>query len=74
VARRLTYHVAVEPAGETFSGHVLDLPCFASGSSPEQVIERLREAVEFYLEDFEVEGKPLPEPVSSTATVTVEVA
>jgi predicted RNase H-like HicB family nuclease len=74
MSRALEYFVVVEGSGREYSGHALDLPCFATGKSHDEVVLRLREAIEFYLEDFGEDGRPIPEPEAVVEKVTVHVA
>ncbi len=74
MSREITYHVATEPAAEGFSGYALDLPCFATGKTRNEVLDRLREGIAFYLEDFRSETQRPPDPVTTVEAVTIEVA
>ncbi len=45
--------------------------CFSYGASKEEALERIREAIEAYLEDLEAEGEDVPQ--DSFEPVIVEV-
>ena len=49
-----------------------DLPgCVATGSTPEETLDRMRAAIGFHLEGMREDGIPLPEPVSAADYVEV---
>jgi predicted RNase H-like HicB family nuclease len=66
------YAVVFERAGENWGAYVPDLPgCVATGSTLEEVRQRVAEAIEFHIEGMRLYGEVIPEP--STVTETVEV-
>ena len=65
--------VIVEPAATGYSAYSPDLPgCISTGSSPKDVEQRMREAIELHLEGLRAEGEEPPQP-RAYATI-VEVA
>ncbi|HEX3732411.1 MAG TPA: type II toxin-antitoxin system HicB family antitoxin [Mycobacteriales bacterium] len=49
-----------EPEGG-YSAHVPTLPgCFSQGETIEEATEGIKEAIGLYLEELEIEGRPLP--------------
>lgn len=50
-----------------------DLPgCVAAAESQVEVEALIREAIEFHIEGLRDEGRPLPEPTSSSQVVTID--
>ncbi|CAN5827800.1 type II toxin-antitoxin system HicB family antitoxin [soil metagenome] len=69
------YAIVIESAGDNFSGYVPDLPvCIATGDTPDEVADLLREAIDLYLESLVEDGEPLPEPPQTVDARVVEVA
>jgi predicted RNase H-like HicB family nuclease len=65
----MRYLVVVEKGLDSYGAYVPDLPgCVAVGKSRDEVLELIREAIEFHIEGMKGEGQPIPEP-SSTAEV-----
>ena len=68
----MKYLVIVEKAEHNYSAFVPDLPgCIATGETPEQTHENMREAVEIYLDELKASGEPVPEPSANIDYVTV---
>lgn len=69
----MRYTVVIEPAPGNLAAYVPDLPgCVATGDTHEDLLEEIREAIEFHIESLRDNGEPIPDP-ACTATV-VEVA
>lgn len=67
-----SFAVVIEEAGGNFSAHVPDLPgCVATGSTRDQVLERIREAIAFHLDGLALDAQPTPSQRTSVATVLV---
>ena len=61
------YLVVIEKAGNNWSGYLPDVPgCVATGATPEEVRERLREALAIHLEGLREDGLPVPEPLAQS--------
>lgn len=64
----MRYLVVVEQEGESFGAYVPDLPgCIAAASSREEVLQLIREAIEFHIEGLRGHGEavsPLHLPAS----------
>ncbi len=59
----MKYLVVVEKAGKNFSAYVPDLPgCVATGNTPEDVQQNIREAISMHIEGLREDGLPVPEP------------
>ena len=66
------YAVVFARADENWGAYVPDLPgCVATGSTLEEVRQRVAEAIEFHIEGMRLHSEVIPEP--STVTETVEV-
>ena len=71
----MQYAIVIEsaPTGSNYSAYVPDLPgCITTGSTIEEVVSLMQEAVEFHLDGLREDGLPIPEP--RTAVATIEVA
>lgn len=68
----MQYTVIIEKAGENYSAYVPDLPgCVAAADTPEEVLDLMREAIEFHLEGLRRDGDPVPPPQTMAAQVHV---
>ena len=72
----MRYMVIVEQGGpNSFGAYVPDLPgCVAAGSTREEVLALIREAIEFHIESLLEDGEPVPAPSSSSELVEVKTA
>ena len=59
------YHrVHVREADGTYSGSVLELPgCFATGDTPDELVENFDEAIALWVETALDQGQSIPEPI-----------
>ena len=68
----MKYAVVIEKGEEGFGTYVPDLPgCIASAKSKEEVMELIRDAIEFHLEGLKEDGEPVPQPKSSVEIIDV---
>ena len=68
----MRYAIVIERGPTSYGAYVPDLPgCAAAAESREEVLELIREAIEFHLEEMRADGLPVPEPASSTEYVVV---
>ncbi len=68
----MRYAIVIEAAGSNYSVYVPDLPgCIATGETPEEAEQAIREAVAFHLEGLREEGLPIPPAVSRVEYVEV---
>ena len=68
----MQYTVIIEKAGDNYSAYVPDLPgCVAAADAPDEVLELMREAIEFHLEGLRRDGDPVPPPQTTAAQVDV---
>jgi predicted RNase H-like HicB family nuclease len=64
--------VVVEKAATNYSAYVPDLRgCVAAAETEEELLELIREAIDFHLESLREEGEPIPEPTSHATYVEV---
>ncbi len=68
----MRYAIVIELADGNYSAYVPDLPgCVSTGSSVQEVEERIREAIQFHLEGLREDGQPVPLPSSRVDYVEV---
>ena len=71
----MRYMVVIEKGPTSWGAHVPDLPgCAAVGESRDEVLELIREAIEFHIEGLRIDGLPIPEPSSQGEFVDVNAA
>jgi predicted RNase H-like HicB family nuclease len=69
----MQYTVIVEKGPTSWDAYVPDLPgCIAAAESREEVLQLIREAVEFHIEGLRQQGESVPEPRSFGELVDVE--
>lgn len=70
----LTYTVILERTGTGYSAYAPDLPgCVSVGGTREEIVEMMREAMEFHLESMVEDGDEIPELISSAIEIEVRV-
>ena len=75
MSQTMQYLVIVEKGPTSFGAYVPDLPgCVAAAGTRDEVLQLIREAIEFHIEDLREEGTPVPEPSSFSAIVDVKAA
>ncbi len=68
----MKYMVVVEQGPTSFGAYVPDLPgCVAVGDTRDEVVELIREAIEFHLETMREQGETPPEPHSTAELVDI---
>lgn len=71
----MQYTVILEQGESTWGAYVPDLPgCIAAGESRAEVLELIREAIEFHIEGLHESGQPIPKPHSVSELVEIDVA
>jgi predicted RNase H-like HicB family nuclease len=59
------YTIVIEQTPNNYSAYVLDLPgCVTTGSSIEETVANMREAISLHLETMADLGIPIPEPAT----------
>jgi len=68
----MRYAIVIEKGGSSFGAYVPDLPgCVAVGETREEVVNLIREAIEFHLEGLREEGERVPVPHSEADYVDI---
>lgn len=68
----MKYTIVIEKASNNYSAYVPDLPgCVAAADTRKEVVELMREAIEFHLEELRRHGDPVPPPQTTAAQVDV---
>ena len=71
----MQYLVIVEKGDKGYGAHVPDLPgCIAAAATREEVLDLIREAIEFHIEGLREQGEPVPSPSSVAEVVEVRAA
>ena len=70
----MKYTVVIEKTPNNYAAYVPDLPgCVATANSPEELLEEIREAIEFHIEGMCEDGEHVPEPQATAAVVDAAV-
>ena len=68
------YTIVIEDAGPNLSAYVLDFDgCTTTGSTVEEVVKNMREAIESHLELMIEAGEAIPEPLDLVGTAKITV-
>jgi predicted RNase H-like HicB family nuclease len=71
----MRYMVVIEEGKSGYGAHVPDLPgCIAAGKTREQVLQLIKEAIEFHIEGLKEAGEPIPQPSSASEFIEVNAA
>lgn len=71
----MKYMVVIEKGATGYGAHVPDLPgCITVGETNEEVIQLIREAVEFHIDGLREAGEPVPAPSSVSEIIEVNAA
>ncbi len=66
----MRYVIVIEKADGNYSAHAPDLPgCVATGETPREAEENMREAIRFHLDGLIEDGLPIPPAQSTLAYV-----
>ena len=75
MSHSIRYMIVVEEGATSFGAHVPDLPgCIAVGTTREEAVQLIREAIEIHLQDLIEQGLTIPKPSSSGEFVEVAAA
>ncbi len=70
----MKYTVVIEKTPNNYAAYVPDLPgCVATAGTREDLLEEIREAIEFHVEGMREDGEPIPEPQTTAALVEAMV-
>ena len=71
----MKYAVVFEQSPRNYAAYVPDLPgCVATGTTKDEVEERIQEAIEFHLEGMREENLEIPQPAAWAKDIEVRVA
>lgn len=71
----MKYTVIIETSKSGYGAYVPDLPgCIAAGSSRVEVMELIKEAIEFHIQGLKDEGHHIPPPSSVSELVEVTIS
>ena len=66
----MKYTVVIERTANNYAAYVPDLPgCVATASTREELLQEIREAIEFHIEGMYEDGESVPEPQTTAAVV-----
>ncbi|MEO7995342.1 MAG: type II toxin-antitoxin system HicB family antitoxin [bacterium] len=68
----MKYTIVIEKGLQNYSAYVPDLAgCVATGKTREIVLERMKKALQMHVDGMIEDGLTLPEPTTSSSTVSV---
>jgi predicted RNase H-like HicB family nuclease len=71
----MRYAIVIERGPTSYGAYVPDLPgCVAAAETREEVVNLIREAIEFHLEEMRKDDLEIPEPSSTAEYVEVALA
>ena len=71
----MKYMVVIEKGETGYGAHVPDLPgCIAAGETRDEVLQLIKEAIEFHIEGLREAGEPVPPPSSTGELIEVDAA
>ena len=71
----MEYLVVIEQGDQGYGAYVPDLPgCIAAGTTKEEALALMREAIELHIESLRNHGDPIPRPSSTAGLVQVDAA
>ena len=63
----MRYTIVIEKSPNNFAAYVPDLPgCVATGSTEQDVISEIRQAIALHIESLLEHGEPVPQPQCSS--------
>ncbi len=68
----MKYTIVIEKSPNNYAAYVPDLPgCVATASTREELLEEIRDAIEFHIEGMREDGESIPEPQATSDIVEV---
>jgi len=69
----MRYLIVIERGETSWGAHVPDLPgCIAVGETREEVVELMKEAINFHLEGLRAQGESIPIPSSESEFIETD--
>ena len=70
----MKYTIVIEKSPNNYAAYVPDLPgCVATASTREELLEEIRDAIEFHIEGMRQDGESIPEPQATSDIVEVSI-
>ena len=70
----MKYTIVIEKSPNNYAAYVPDLPgCVATAGTREELLEEIRDAIEFHIEGMREDGESIPEPQATSDIVEVSV-
>ena len=71
----MRYMVVIERGEKSWGAHVPDLPgCVAVSETKDEVLQLVREAIDFHIKGLKQDALPVPPPISESEFVEVSAA
>ena len=71
----MRYTIVLEKSTNNYAAYVPDLPgCVATGSTEQDVIAEIRQAIALHIESLLERGEPVPRPQCSATVLDVAIA
>ena len=71
----MKYTVVIERTATNYAAYVPDLPgCVATAGTKDELLEEIRDAIEFHIEGMREDGEPVPQPQATADVVEVSAA
>ena len=68
----IKYPVIIEKVRDNFSAYSPDLPgCVATGSTAEETLVRMKEAIRFHIQGLKKEGYTIPKPTTEIEYIEI---
>jgi predicted RNase H-like HicB family nuclease len=68
------YPVIIEKVQENYSAYSPDLPgCVATGSTANETLRRMKEAIRFHIDGLKKEGIAIPEPSTEVKYIEITI-
>jgi len=68
----MKYLIVIEKAGKNYSAYIPDIPgCVATGKTPEEVKQTIKEALEFHMEGLAEDGMKAPKAAAQAEYIAV---
>ena len=66
----MLYTIFIEKSPRNYAAYAPDLPgCIATGTTREETLNEMRQAIRLHIESLREHGEPVPEPLCTAAVV-----